>query len=68
MKYNRDEWNQEAMNNQSSMFDGQEPISRKMWRKLAMNLLYARPSKSILTNYDENSNEIRKRDMLAMEP
>lgn len=50
------------------MFDGQEPNSSKMWRKLAMNLLYARPSKNILTNYDENSSDIRKANILAMEP
>ena len=31
-----------------------------LWRKLALNLLYARPSKNITTNYAENSDEIRK--------
>ena len=50
------------------MFDEDEPISKKMWRKLALNLLYARPSKNILTNYDENSSDIRKANILAMEP
>lgn len=49
------------------MFDEDEPISKKMWRKLALNLLYARPSKNIVTNYDENSAEIRNNSSLAME-
>ena len=50
------------------MFDGQEPIESKMWRKLAMNLLYARPSKNIVTNYEEKSQFIRKATIMAYEP
>ena len=50
------------------MFDGQEPFETKMWRKLAMNLLYARPSKNIVTNYEEKSQFIRKATIMAYEP
>ena len=42
------------MNNQTSMFDRDDPIEIKMWHKLAMNLLYALPSKNIVKNYREN--------------
>lgn len=53
LKYNKSEYGLEAMTHQSSMFDGDEPLSKKLWRKLALNLLYARPSKNILHNYAE---------------
>ena len=36
------------------MFDRDDPIEIKMWHKLAMNLLYALPSKNIVKNYGEN--------------
>ena len=50
------------------MFDNDDPISSKMWRKLAMNLLYAMPSKNVTTNFSDNSKGFPKHNVKGFEP
>ena len=35
------------------MFDTTEPVSKKLWRKLAMTLIYAK-NQDFITNYKSN--------------
>jgi len=42
------------------MFDPNDPVEILMWRKLAMNLLYAMPSKNVINNYTENRANMEK--------
>lgn len=59
LRYRREDWTQEKMNEQQSYFDREDgPTEKKAWAKLAQNLLFSGENKSIVKNYSENLHKI----------
>ena len=59
LRYKKEDWTQEAMNNQESYFDKEDvPHEQKIWSKLAQNLLYNCDSKNIVKQYNENRHKV----------
>ena len=58
LRYRKADWDHEAMQSQASMFDNKnEPRSKILWRKLALNLLYMGANKNIIKTYRDKRND-----------
>ena len=54
LRYNKNDWTDDAMRNQPSMFDEKDVSSKnKLWYRLAMNLLYAGKNKNVVPMVQE---------------
>jgi len=54
VKHNKSDWTDEKIREQKSMFDKIEPTTKKLWRKLAQNLLFTGSNKSLIANYKKH--------------
>lgn len=65
VKHNKSDWTDEKIREQKSMFDKVEPATKRLWRKLAYNLLFTGNNKSLIANYKKHSlNHMETQDHL----
>ena len=63
LAYKKGEMDREAMQHQSSMFDEPRVDGARYWRKLAQNVLYALPSRSVVRVYADGRHLIKDSDV-----